>query len=104
MAEHLNMAYDEPQDIKIKIRNTDYTILHDWFGDHYEKVEELIETDENGREVTYDIVLIRTSPYMIVHWAMQYGTNVEIMNEEIREKIREEIRRVGERYGECKEQ
>lgn len=100
MAEHLNMAYDEPQDIKIKIRNTDYTILHDWFGDHYEKVEELVETDENGREVTYDIVLVRTSPYMIVHWAMQYGTNVEIMNEEIREKIREEIRRVGERYGE----
>jgi len=99
MAEHLNMAYDEPQDIKIKIRNTDYTILHDWFGDHYKKVEELVQTDENGREATYDIVLVRTSPYMIVHWAMQYGTNVEIMNEEIREKIREEIRKVGERYG-----
>jgi hypothetical protein len=38
MSEHLNMAYDEPREIKIKIKNTDYTILHDWFGNHYEKL------------------------------------------------------------------
>ena len=87
MAEHLNMAYDEPQDIRIKIRNTDYTIIHDWFGDHYEKVDEVIATDEDGNDIHYDIVKVRTSPSMIVHWAMQYGGRVEIMDEEIREKI-----------------
>ncbi|MBR4760061.1 MAG: WYL domain-containing protein, partial [Lachnospiraceae bacterium] len=99
MAEHLNMGYDEPQDIRIKIKNTDYTIIHDWFGDHYEKVREVSERDENGRDVMYDIVRVYTSPSMIVHWAMQYGTRVEIMDEEIREKIREEIKSMEEKYG-----
>lgn len=87
MSEHLNMAYDEPQNIRIKIKNTDYTIIHDWFGDHYEKVDEVTRADDDGNEIHYDIVKVRTSPSMIVHWAMQYGGRVEIMDEEIREKI-----------------
>lgn len=91
MAEHLNMAYDEPQDIRIKIRNTDYTIIHDWFGDHYEK------TDESCEEGC-DIVRVRTSPSMIVHWAMQYGTSVEIMNKDIREDINKKIKEIGKIY------
>lgn len=99
MAEHLNMAYDEPQDIRIKIKNTDYTIIHDWFGDHYEKVDEVTRADDDGNEIHYDIVKVRTSPYMIVHWAMQYGGRVEIMDEEIREKIKKEAENVRKRYG-----
>lgn len=91
MAEHLNMAYDEPQDIFIKIRDTDYTILHDWFSDYYEKTN---KPCEDG----FDIVKVKTSPSMIVHWAMQYGTNVEIMNEDIREKIKEELNRMNKMY------
>ncbi|MGN0424966.1 MAG: WYL domain-containing protein [Acetatifactor sp.] len=91
MSEHLYMAYDEPKDIHIKIKNTDYTILHDWFGEHYEKTD--LSCEEG-----YDIVKVRTSPFMIVHWAMQYGSSVEIMDEEIREKIREEVRCMAERY------
>lgn len=99
MAEHLNMAYDEPQDIRIKIKNTDYTIIHDWFGDHYEKVDEVTRADDDGNEIHYDIVKVRTSPSMIVHWAMQYGGRVEIMDEEIREKIKKEAENVRKRYG-----
>lgn len=99
MTEHLNMAYDEPRNIRLKIKNTDYTILHDWFGDNYEKVGETVEMVDDGNETGYDIVSVRTSPSMLVHWAMQYGTVVEIMNEEIREKIREEVRKVGKVYG-----
>lgn len=98
MAEHLNMAYDEPQDIRIKIKNTDYTIIHDWFGDHYEKVDEVTRADDDGNEIHYDIVKVRTSPSMIVHWAMQYGGRVEIMDEEIREKLKAEISKLGELY------
>jgi len=98
MAEHLNMAYDEPQGIRIKIRNTDYTIIHDWFGDHYEKVDEVIATDEDGNDIHYDIVKVRTSPSMIVHWAMQYGSRVEIMDEEIRKRIIVESRKVVTSY------
>ncbi len=99
MSEHLNMAYDEPRDIRIRIRNTDYTIIHDWFGDHYEKVDEVTGTDDKGQKVQYDIVKVRTSPTMIVHWAMQYGRKVEILDEEIRNNIRKTISKMGETYG-----
>lgn len=100
MSEHLNMAYDEPQDIRIKIRNTDYTIIHDWFGNHYEKVDEVTGMDDKGKEIQYDIVKVRTSPSMIVHWAMQYGSKVEIMDEEIRKRIAIETRAILEMYDE----
>ena len=98
MAEHLNMAFGDVRDIRIKIKDNDYTIIHDWFGDHYRKVSEINETDADGNEVRYDIVEVRTSPRMLVHWAMQYGTLVEIMDEEVREKISEEINVLGRLY------
>ena len=98
MSEHINMAYDEPQDIRIKIKNTDYTIIHDWFGDHYEKEDEVTGADEDGNEIHYDIVKVRTSPSMIVHWAMQYGSRVEIMDEEVRMDIRKNIRSLNDVY------
>jgi hypothetical protein len=90
MSEHLYMAYDEPRKIEIKIKNTDYTFLHDWFGNHYEKIASL--SDEE------DLVRVKTSPTMIIHWAMQYAGKVEILDEEIREKIREEIENLEEKY------
>ena len=99
MSEHLNMAYDDPKDIRIRIRDTDYTIIHDWFGDHYEKVDEIIGADDEGKEIRYDIVKVRTSPSMIVHWAMQYGSRVEIMDEEIRKRIDKEIKEITIKYG-----
>lgn len=97
MAEHLNMAFDEPRDICVKIRSTDYTMIHDWFGNHYEKLNEACEEG-------FDIVKVTTSPSMIVHLTMQYGTDrqgrlrLEVMDEEIREEIRKEIKAMGERY------
>ncbi len=98
MSEHLNMAFDPPRDIRIKINEDDFTTLHSWFGSHYKKVDSITETDDEGNRVNYDIVVVKTSPFMIVHWAMQYGTAVEIMDEEIREKIREELKEMEERY------
>lgn len=46
----------------------------------------------------YDIAKVRTSPSMMVHWAMQYAGAVEVLDEEIREKIREEIKKMQEKY------
>ncbi|MCR4655257.1 MAG: WYL domain-containing protein [Lachnospiraceae bacterium] len=92
MAEHINMAFDEPRLIKIKIEENGYTRIHDWFGDHYKKIYSITETDDSGNKINHDIVELKTSPYMIVHWAMQYGTAVEIMDEEIREEIRKKLR------------
>ena len=87
-----------PREIQIKLRSDDYTILHDWFGDHYEKTGGFLETDENGREVQYDTVKVKTSPSMIVHWAMQYAGAVEILDEKIRERIRDEIAKLKKKY------
>ena len=76
MAEHLYMAFDKPREIRIKIRNTKYTILHDWFGNHHEKTKQPCEAG-------YDIVAVKTFSVMMVHWAMQYADAVEVMDEEI---------------------
>ncbi len=92
------MAFDEPRNIKIKIMETGYTLIHDWFGDHYRKIESVTDIDDTGNKKIFDIVEVKASPYMIVHWAMQYGATVEIMDEEIREEIRKELRRMGSIY------
>ena len=91
MAEHLYMGYDTPRDIHIKIRKDDYTILHDWFGDHYEHTDEPCEEG-------YDIVRVKTSPFMIRHWALQYGKTIEVLDEDIREEIRNELKQLSELY------
>ena len=98
MAEHLYMAYDEPRNIRIKIKSTDYTVIHDWFGDHYVNVASVAKQDAEGDGTAYDVVQVRTSPAMIVHWALQYGPRVEILDEEIREAIKREIDRIKEVY------
>ena len=82
--------------------------------DHPVTTNELVEifTDANANaarktvkddidvlvEEGYDIVEVNTSPSMIVHWALQYGEYVEIMNEDIRVKIREELDKLTKRY------
>ena len=91
MAEHLYMAYDEPRNIKIRIRRDQYTMIHDWFGTHYRKCQ-------SDRESGYNVVEVVSSPNMIVHWAMQYAGTVEILDEDIREKIRDEIGKMKEKY------
>ena len=48
----------------------------------------------------YDTVKVRTSPSMIVHWAMQYAGAVEILDEKIRERIRDEIAKLKKKYEE----
>ena len=88
----MNMAYDEPRAIQMKIRNTDYTFIHDWFGDNFKKS---IERCEEG----YDIIIVKTSPSMIVHWALQYGPMVEILDSEVRKSIREEMKKLEKLYG-----
>ena len=95
MSEHLYMGYGDPRDIRIKVKKKDttiYTALQDWFGDHFRK--NTMHEDEE-----HDIIWVKTSPGMLVHWAMQYGTRVEILDEEVREKIREEVRKMREMYG-----
>ena len=89
---HLNMSYDEPETIRLRIREDDggeppYTFLRDWFGDTF-------------RCVGKDEVLVDCSPFGMVNWAMQYSDRVEVLApEHVREEVKERIRRMNEKYG-----
>ncbi len=95
MSQHINMAFDDSEVIRLKVSKDDetrYTALQDWFGDEWELTKEKCDAD-------HEIIKVKTSPYMIVHWAMQYGEKFEVLNEDIREKIREEIKMMEGMYG-----
>ena len=101
MSEHLYMAYEtdeeKPRRISIKIplsAKNRYTVLHDWFGDHFELNKPATEKCEEG----YEVVDVKTSPSMLVHWAMQYSGLCEVVDEGVREKIREEIKKMEGKY------
>lgn len=90
---HLNMAFDEPVKIRLKItrvrEKADYTFLHDWFGDTFRFV---------GKG---DIVEVKCSPFAMVNWALQYSDRVEVLEpESIRQQVAEKVRKLYEKYGE----
>ena len=103
--EHLNMFYDEPVNILLRVRNEKpapdprtayrpgYTFLYDWFGDtfHYVRTE---------AEPPYDdIVQVKCSPEAMVHWALQYSERVEVVSPaEVRAKVAERVRALNETY------
>ena len=99
--QHLNMAYDKPIPITLRIHNpwmgrdgqlwTNYTFLYDWFGDtfRYER------TEADG-----DIVRVMCSPFAMVNWALQYADRVEVLGPpDVREKVVEKIRILNCKYG-----
>lgn len=100
MSEHLNMAYDSPARVFLKIKKNDYTFIHDWFGDNYKKLDKVPDIVEGVQlDISkYDIVEVVTSPSMIVYWALQYAEKVEVLNEDIREKMRKTIRGLDKKY------
>ena len=95
--QHLNMSYDKPVPITLRIRSNgqgrpDYTFLYDWFGDtfRYERTE----------EPYYDIVRVICSPFAMVNWALQYSDRVEVMSPaSVRDALTEKIRDLSKRYG-----
>lgn len=79
---HMNMAYDNPIRITLKIKNVidekgikrpGYTFLYDQFGDNFT----YIEADSENQN--YDIVTTICSPYAMVSWALQYSDRVEVL-------------------------
>lgn len=102
---HLNMSYDEPVDIKLRVTNfireddpyknarASYTFLHDWFGDtfRYIRAEQV--------EPFGDIVTVKCSPYAMVNWALQYSDRVEVLEpESVRQAVVEKIKRLNRKY------
>lgn len=89
---HLNMSYDKPETIRLRIREDNggeppYTFLHDWFGDTF-------------RCVGKDEVLVECSPFGMINWAMQYSGRVEVLApEKVREAVKDRVRKMNEKYG-----
>ncbi len=101
----MNMSYDEPRIITLKIKSPkqendskksirgDYTFLYDYFGEGftYIQTEKMPPYD--------DIVKVRCSPYGIVNWALQYSDRVEVVApEEVRKLVKEKIEKLVEKY------
>lgn len=103
--EHLNMFFDQPEEITLRVRNQKrsadpdsalrpgYTFLYDWFGPTFR----YIRTEE---EAPYDdIVKVRCSPEAMVHWALQYSDRVEVLEPtDLRKRIADEVQCLGEKY------
>ena len=102
---HLNMAFDEPVMITLRIsspkeegypdlhKRPDYTFLHDWFGDTFQYVG----TDKEDTE--YDIVRVRCSPYAMANWALQYSDRVEVLSpESVRTAVKKKVEKLIRKY------
>ena len=97
---HLNMAYDEPVSVLLRIVRGEtggpinYTFLHDWFGDTFRVVGA-----EEGPPAA-ELVRVRCSPFAMVNWALQYSDRVEVLEPAgVREDILQKIRALNRKYG-----
>ncbi len=90
---HINMSFDRPLPIKLKLnvtRETEFTFLHDWFGDNF-KCSKI----DNEYYVT-----VKCSPFGMVNWALQYSDRVEVLEPlEVRNAVIEKIRNLNGKYG-----
>lgn len=95
MTSHLNMSYDQPVPVTLKIRKDRYTLVHDWFGDQY-KISRKRDSSQGDE---YDMIRVVCSPYGIINWAMQYSEFVEVIEpQDIREKIRDRLQETLKNY------
>lgn len=88
---HLDMSYDSPIIVEMKVRKTaktknsvNYTPIHDAFGDNYTVVD--------------DIVRVRCSRYGIVNWALSHDEVEIISPDSVIEEIKEKLYKMNEKY------
>lgn len=91
MLEHMNMFYDDPVEIRLKVKNNTYTYIHDYFGDKFKFKRKV---DDN-----YDIIEVTCSPNAVVHFAMQYSEYVEVIDPlDVRNMVIESIKKMCKKY------
>ena len=71
MEQHLNMFYDDPVKVTLKVPNDHYTMMVDWFGNSFVKWKAIDEK--------YDMVFVTCSKAAMINWAMQYSGVVEVL-------------------------
>ena len=102
MAEHIYMFADEPVTIVMRVRKAAISDVVDWFGRNFDVVDENIARQYEGfRETEDDVTYVRLvcSRQAMAHWAMQYGTSVEVIYPaELRTQIGEAVKEMNNRY------
>jgi hypothetical protein len=89
--EHLYMYYGKPESIRLKLDRARYTLLHDYFGDHYQFVEHIDDR--------WDCVQVKCVPEAMISWAMQCLDFVEVLQpDDLRQKMLEKCKGLVERY------
>lgn len=92
MLKHMNMFYDDPIEVELKVKNNAYTYIHDHFGDGFKFKRKV---DEN-----HDIIEVICSPNAIVHYAMQYSEYVEVIDPlYVRNMVIDNIKKICKKYG-----
>ena len=97
MDRHLNMFYDEPRTVTLKVRNSSngYTSIHDQFGDKYIYKKKL--DDE------YDEIEVTVSGNAIIDYAIQYSDLIEIIRpKDLRNKLIEKVNNIQLKYKDTK--
>ena len=90
-SEHMYMFYGDACKIRIKIKNTRYTLLHDFFGNRYTFLQHIDEQ--------WDEVEVKCVPSAMESWALQCSKYVEVLEPvELRNSIKERCRQLMERY------
>lgn len=102
MAEHIYMFADEPVTIVMRVRKAAISDVVDWFGRNFDVVDENIARQYEGfRETEDDVTYVRLvcSRQAMAHWAMQYGTSVEVIYPtELRAQIGEAVKEMNNKY------
>ncbi len=88
---HLNMNYDRPVTITLKIKENGYTALHDCFGDRF--------LYKKSIDAEYDEVEVVCSEHAMIDWAMQFCDRVEVIRpQSVRKKIKEKTEMLYGKY------
>ena len=91
MAEHMYLFGGEGSRILMKAKKSIFNDLVDWFGTDFSVLSE---------EKDWYKISVSCSEEAMFLWAMQYNTNVEILEPiNLREKIGERAREMAEKYG-----
>lgn len=104
---HLGMSYDIPSTVTLKVRNpyktgtNNLTFIHDSFGEDYKITTEAYKKEHKlpKNQTDFEIVEVRTSPYGIVNWALQYSDKVEVIGpENVVKSIKERVEELSKKY------
>lgn len=93
MDKHLNMFYDEPRTIRLKVKNgpRGYTAIHDHFGKKY--------IFKNKIDDEYDEIEIMASGDAVIEFAIKYMDIVEIIRPQaLRKRVAEKAAELIKRY------